>query len=779
MRSRENTSRLLAFAWLGLVVLMVCLASNKKSAFDSSLNSLLPVSQQQPLARSAIDQLSDDFSQQLIFVLSGDDDTKVKAAVHLFVKALMDENSPSSKVIQQVDWRTESDQLNQLRIERYPYRFVLLSPAVKQQLQQKTYATLKNQALHKLFSPLPQQEVSVLEDPFGLYAELTNSFQSTLKISIEDSLYKLTQSDDASYMFRVKLSGDSSSPLTQKSILSVIEQQKKSLAVDQIKLSMSGMLLHAAAGAEQAKHEISTIGIGSLLGITLLMLFVFRHVKPLLLMFLTVGVGCTFAATVTVLVFEKVHLITFAFGAGIVGVSIDYALHYLCERYSRTSNDILRQILPGLILALCSSVLAYSAQGLTAFPGLQQMAVFSVSGLIAAWLTVVLFFPQLIKNQASSPLYLEQALATFKAKFPLLNKQLSIKIILFLMLFSSLIIITKSQNLDDIRLLQTSSPELLEEEKQVRDRLGIKSSAKFLLVTGDSIESCLAQEEALQDDLEQLKTNKQIDGYQLISASLPSQETQKENFKLIEQLYEQQLGNFFNKLKLPEESVIKAHEVFSSAQKTLDFESWLSLESSQNIKQQLIRLSQNKVATLIRLEGDISERSSAQLKSIADQYQSVKYVDQVENLSSLFSEYRTRISLWVLLAYISVLVILFMRYKFAVWRVMFAPVVASVLTLACLTIIVGGLNLFHFLALLLVLGIGLDMGIFLYETKESSQTWLAVSMSAFTSLLAFGLLALSKTPVLFHFGLTVLIGLSFVWLLAPLVRNNKFGEILE
>ena len=83
-----------------------------------------------------------------------------------------------------------------------------------------------------------------------------------------------------------------------------------------------------------------------------------------------------------------------------------------------------------------------------------------------------------------------------------------------------------------------------------------------------------------------------------------------------------------------------------------------------------------------------------------------------------------------------------------------------------------GLNLFHLMALILVLGIGLDMGIFLIETDEAAHTWLAVSLSAYTSLLAFGLLALSDTPVLHHFGLTVAIGLSLVWLLVPLMRKN-------
>lgn len=69
------------------------------------------------------------------------------------------------------------------------------------------------------------------------------------------------------------------------------------------------------------------------------------------------------------------------------------------------------------------------------------------------------------------------------------------------------------------------------------------------------------------------------------------------------------------------------------------------------------------------------------------------------------------------------------------------------------------------------------MGIFMQETNGAESTWLAVSLSAFTSLLAFGLLALSKTPVLHHFGITVAIGLILVWLLSPMVRDEPGGQL--
>jgi predicted exporter len=58
------------------------------------------------------------------------------------------------------------------------------------------------------------------------------------------------------------------------------------------------------------------------------------------------------------------------------------------------------------------------------------------------------------------------------------------------------------------------------------------------------------------------------------------------------------------------------------------------------------------------------------------------------------------------------------------------------------------------------------MGIFLHESKGASHAVLAVGASALTTILAFGLLGLSKTPVLHFFGQMALLGISFSWVLA-------------
>ena len=81
-------------------------------------------------------------------------------------------------------------------------------------------------------------------------------------------------------------------------------------------------------------------------------------------------------------------------------------------------------------------------------------------------------------------------------------------------------------------------------------------------------------------------------------------------------------------------------------------------------------------------------------------------------------------------------------------------------------------NLLHVLSLLLVLSMGVDYGVFLVESTGSEVSADATLMSllacCLTTVLSFGLLALSGTPALRAIGLVTGIGVSLSLVLAPL-----------
>jgi len=89
------------------------------------------------------------------------------------------------------------------------------------------------------------------------------------------------------------------------------------------------------------------------------------------------------------------------------------------------------------------------------------------------------------------------------------------------------------------------------------------------------------------------------------------------------------------------------------------------------------------------------------------------------------------------------------------------------------------LQLFNILALVLLLGVGVDYGIFLLEHEEDGSAWLAVVVGAGSTWLSFGLLGLSQTPALKAFGTTLMVGLPLVLVLAPALRARKIRPSIE
>ncbi len=767
MNSALLNSKVVAPGWLALVGLVVILALQRGPVFDSSILSLLPQSEQDAATKRASEHMGREFSGRLLLILSGADDASLREAVAAMANALA-----GLSEVSRIDWRADDAEVASLRNELLDYRFVLLDEELRERLRQRDFESLRQQALARLFGPLAGDD-SLIEDPFGLYFEYWLKRRPPLNLDVSDSMLKLTGTRQPGFLLVVTLDADPFAQSVQSRVLETIEQQRRQLSPAIAEITMSGMLMHAAAGARQAKGEISTIGLGSFIGIVIVMLLVFRQARPLLLLLFPVVIGCVFAAAASLLIFERVHLVTFAFGAGLVGVSIDYALHYLCERRVSKASAVLPRILPGLLLGLFSSIAAYAAQAMAPFPGLRQMAVFSVLGLAGAWLTVVLWFPRLSGTAPLSPLPLADRLIRLRRGFPRLDESRGLAGILTLLLVSASILIWRGEPLDDIRLLRTSPPTLLEQERALHRALGSSGSSRYILVAADTLEACLQIEEQLYPRLSKMRQDGTIADFQMLSSGLPSLKRQAENFDLVEALYRRELEALISAIGLsPEHATTARNALHETAATRLTRSSWNNLAVSGAQSSLLLVDEPGLAISVIRFAGELSDDALRELGQIAAGMPEASMIDQVKTVSDLLGKYRVQMSRWLVVAYLLVFAVLSLRYRLELWRIVLPPLAASILTLAILVELVHGINLFHVMALILVLGIGIDMGIFLSETREAAHTWLAVSLSAFTSLLAFGLLAGSTTPVLHHFGLTVAIGLSLVWLMSPLVRRS-------
>jgi predicted exporter len=176
----------------------------------------------------------------------------------------------------------------------------------------------------------------------------------------------------------------------------------------------------------------------------------------------------------------------------------------------------------------------------------------------------------------------------------------------------------------------------------------------------------------------------------------------------------------------------------------------------------------NGYAGVVALRG-LKVASLPALRQAAAGLDGVQWVDKVGEISSVLGRYRKYMG-WVLLfSFLAVYGLLYPRYRRSAWRVLAPTALGSLATLSLLGLTGQNLQLFHVLALMLVLGIGVDYGIFLHEPPAPGDdtAWLAIGLSACSTLLSFGLLGLSRTPALQAFSLAMSVGVAVVWLVSP------------
>jgi predicted exporter len=163
-------------------------------------------------------------------------------------------------------------------------------------------------------------------------------------------------------------------------------------------------------------------------------------------------------------------------------------------------------------------------------------------------------------------------------------------------------------------------------------------------------------------------------------------------------------------------------------------------------------------------------RNATALAEAAHTVEGVAYLDKAASVSRLFRDYRNSFSYGLAAAVLVVLCVLARRYG---WRGGAAVLLPTLLGIAAALGLSGysgvPMTLFSVMALMLVLGVGVNYAIFLVEGRGREGTaFLAVLLSAATTVLSFGLLAFSGTPALAQFGRMLVAGIGVAVLLAPL-----------
>ncbi|WP_454831025.1 MMPL family transporter [Pseudoxanthomonas wuyuanensis] len=755
--------RWLALGWLLLVIAIGWHQWRfwQQSRIDSDVLAMLPQDADDRQLADATRRIADASARQMVVLLGAAGAAQAQQAQAAYLDALQASALPFEPAGDAQDWFARAQAFYA------PHRDRLLTPEQRQRLREEPAAALAESALAALYGPMGAPRLTRWqEDPLGLLPQWwqARAASSGLRVG-EDGLLHAEGRVWAVLQFRTRASAFRlDGERTIEDALDRAAQAARAKVADITELR-AGVPLHAEAAAVQASREVNLIGLGSLTAVLLLAWLAFRSLRPIALVAMSLLIGCATALSVTAMVFGNVHLLTLIFGASLIGVAEDYGIHWFASRRGKHPDQrwsLLRYLLPGLSLALLTSALAYLALGLAPFPGLRQMALFSVVGLTAAFLTVICWFPWLDGGQLRVSGF-SRWLGGSLQRWPRVRASrgwAAVGLAMAVLLAAGL---WRLQADDDLRSLQSSPQKLVEQQGEIGRLLGMPSPAQFFLVRGPDSEAVLQREEALLQRLAPAVAAGQLRGYRAISDWLPSKAAQQADAELTARVEVAVMAEVGAALGEPLQRA-----AFSAQPLTL--QDWLASPVSQPFRQQWLGALGRDVASVVMLDGLQGDASMQAMQAVAAGLPGVRWVDRTGDFSRLLAHYRVQMS-WLLLAGVAaVFVALWWRYRGLAWRALAPTVLAGLLTVALLGLLGQPLQLFNVLALLLLLGMGIDYGIFLVEHRGDASAWLAVCVGAASTWLSFGLLALSATPALRAFGLTLLFGIGLVWLISPLFR---------
>lgn len=761
----SRTERLLPRLFLLLLLSVAALAGwqwHDQSPLSANLMDLVPGTQADELALHAEKRMQEPLNREML-VLVGHADRQ--RAIEL--AGQLAEQWKASGLFEKVQWAFQAD-LPALRTQLLQGRIAMLAPVDRAQLLDDPQAFIE-QRVQTLFDPFAGFSlVSSQDDWLGLTARIQSGLprQGSVEPDLTSGALVATADGKSWVLLRARTKADAFDMQMPLQIAALLNSARTQAAQAQGQLLAASGLLYAAEGQKQASREITWVGGGATAGILLLLLLAFRR-WSVLLAFVPVLVGMLFGAVACVALFGTLHVMTLVLGSSLIGVAVDYPLHYLSKSWSLKpwrSWPALRLTLPGLSLSLVTSCIGYLALAWTPFPALTQIAAFSAAGLIGAYLTAVCLLPALLARvelrPAQWPLDLAQRMLDWRTA---LLQRTGTPVLLALLIAFTATGLWQLTTRNDIRQWVSAPPALTEEAQTIARITGYQPTSQFFLVRGKDQQQLLDRQAALTQRLDQLIGMDKLQGYlslgQLVASPVEQQAIRTAFGKLAshwQPLLQLGVTDQALKAEISQLQALPTQSIDDALQGPLS-EPWRAL---------WLGPVEGGVASIVSLRG---LTSPGLLTVQASGLEGVQLVDRLGELNGVFAKTQISAAELKLLSCLLIVLLLIAPFGFnGALRIVALPLLAALCSLATLGWLGEPLTLFSLFGLLLVTAISVDYAILMREQiGGAAVSLLGTLLAATTTWLSFGLLAVSGTPAISNFGLSVSIGLAFSFMLAP------------
>ncbi|MGN6650538.1 MMPL family transporter [Trinickia sp.] len=375
---------------LWLLFLIGCALVIQRAHFTADLSAFLP---RAPSAeqRVLVDQLRDGVISRLILVAIEGGDAATRADISRGMAATLRRDPRFVSV-------NNGENAGQERDERFVFehRYVLSPTVAPQRFSAQGLHRALGDSLDLLSSSAGLMTKDLLpRDPTGETMTIVGQFDGEAQPASVNGVWVSRNGERA--VLVAQTAGSGSDTDAQESAIAAIRAAFEAASGSRAhaaayRLLLTGPGVFSVQTRDTIKHDVERLSVISLALIVGLLLLVYRSPRTLALGLVPVLSGIAAGLAATSLVFGTIHGLTLGFGTTLIGEAVDYSI-YLFVQSARPgapepSSDPVRAWIaaywPTIRLGMLTSVCGFASMLFSGFPGLVQLGVYSIAGLVTA-----------------------------------------------------------------------------------------------------------------------------------------------------------------------------------------------------------------------------------------------------------------------------------------------------------------------------------------------------------------------------------------------------------
>jgi predicted exporter len=599
-----------------------------------------------------------------------------------------------------------------------------------------------------------------LADPPGAFLDLAKTWIGRSRIRSIDGVWFAASGTRAILIARTRANGLDLSG--QDAADSAIRSAFAAARPGPAKLLESGPAVFAREAADGIRSDVQLLSVVSGALIAALLFWRFRSFWVVGVIAVPVLLSIAAGALAVQLAFGFVHGITLGFGMTMLGVIVDYPVLLIGHRkQAEPARGTLRRIGASFNLAVASAVLGLTGMIFSGFPGISQLGVFSVAGLLAGASVTRWVLPHLIVAAELAPVSSGNPGRVLRAER---LRRWRGWAVLPVMAAAALLVARPPAIEHDLANLSPVPQSARDLDAALRREIGAPDVGQVVMFRGATAEAVLREEETALPVIDSLQRRGVLDGVELAARFLPSTATQRARIAALPDAASLSTALATAARGLPFRTdafaAFQADVAANRAMRPLLPDDLRGRLIGERLHPLLFPADGGWVGLLVPHTVQHPAAFAAAFRGMPD----AVYVDIHAETNAIVAGATAQAWRWLALGSAAVLLALVagLRDAARIARVIFALAAAGVVTLAVLSLAGQRLSLIHIVALQFAAGVGLDYALFFarrqLDDEERARTLRTLVTCNAMTLTTFGLLACCRTPLLHDIGLVVATG---------------------